>query len=238
MFKKLSLLLIVLALALPLGIASAQDEDRPTPGRHVARQLAEIIVDETDLAMSELLALLFEDDMTMAEIITANGGDVDVVATRTIEVITNRINEAVANGELPQERADQILENLEQSVYDGLNSELEPPRANLRDRLLRQHRNTLMQVIVDTTGLQPREILRELRVGGTLADMITANGGNVDTVIDTAIANATTEIQGWVAEERITQEQADDMIASLDTLFTEMVNHEFEPRNNPPSTDS
>ncbi|HRF96449.1 MAG TPA: hypothetical protein PLZ51_14685, partial [Aggregatilineales bacterium] len=41
----------------------------------------------------------------------------------------------------------------------------------------------IVQVVVDATGLDPQDLMQQLRDGATLADIITANGGDVNTVI-------------------------------------------------------
>ncbi len=90
------------------------------------------------------------------------------------------------------------------------------------DGLLRE----LINIVAEETGLEPQEIVGQVRAGSTLADIITANGGDVNSVVATAIANATEQINTAVSEGRITQEEADTMIASLETVFTNMVNRE------------
>ncbi len=82
----------------------------------------------------------------------------------------------------------------------------------------------VMVVIEEQTGLDPSEIRLQLQEGSTLADIITENGGDVDTVISEAVTAATERINQAVENERITQEKADEMIAELESIFTEAVN--------------
>lgn len=130
--KRFTLFTVMLAMmALMAGaVVSAQDDDttedkRGKPGRGF-RGHSEIILDATGLTGIELREAL-RDGETIAELITANGGDVDSVVTALVEEATTRINEHVEAGRLPQERADEILDGLEENITARLDGTFEPP---------------------------------------------------------------------------------------------------------------
>ena len=82
----------------------------------------------------------------------------------------------------------------------------------------------LMLAIANATDLEPGDIMRALRDGKTLADVITENGGSVDAVIASAVAAETSFINGHVELGQISREDADQRIAGLGDEFTQMLN--------------
>jgi uncharacterized protein (DUF433 family) len=219
---------LVGTMALGAGIAGAQDERPPQrPGAGAIRALVEIVVQETGMEPQVIIAQV-QAGTPLAEIITASGGDVDTVIDAAVSAATERINAALARGALSEEQAGRMLTNLEEVVTRAVNGELFPNRPEGRGRGARvRAAPTLVEAAAAETGLDVRNILQQLRDGSTLADIITGNNGSVDNVISSAVADATEQINAAVAESRLTQEQADELIASLETVFTDAVNGEL-----------
>ena len=63
-----------------------------------------------------------------------------------------------------------------------------------------------------------------LRDGQSLADVATAQGVDVQTVIDTLVNAVKEHLDEAVANERLTQEEADAKLAEITERITEMVN--------------
>lgn len=84
------------------------------------------------------------------------------------------------------------------------------------------------EIITEATGLTQSEIRDAIQDGSTVAELIEANGGDVDSVIAELVAEATTHINEKVDEGRITQEQADERIAELDEQILSRLNGTFE----------
>lgn len=217
--------------ALGAGIVGAQDTTAPErPGAGAVRALIEIVVEETGLEPEEIITQL-QEGTPLADIISASGGDVDAVVSAAVSAATDRINTAVTEGRITQEQADHILADLEDVVTRAVNGELLPNRPGNRGvgARLRAARS-LIEAAATETGLAVRDIMRELRSGSTLADIISANNGSVDNVVASAVADATEQINAAVTEGHLTQEQADELIASLQTVFTDAVNGELPER--------
>lgn len=83
-------------------------------------------------------------------------------------------------------------------------------------------------VILEATGLTSDELRTAIQDGATIADLITANGGNVNAVIGEHVVEAMAHINEGVAEGRLTQEQADEIITGLGERITERFNGTFE----------
>lgn len=219
---------------LALGVTAVSAQDTATidqPG--VLRQVVEIVAVETGLEPAEIVAQVREGS-TVADIITDNGGDVEAVKAELVIVVTDRVNTAVANGSMIQERADTLLSNLDNLVTRALNGELRPANNPNRPNMANRARVTavagrdLIQAVAEETGLYQMNILRQARNGATLATIITDNGGSVDNVIAIAVLSATEQINTALAEGKLTQAQADALLERLEATMTNAVNGELE----------
>lgn len=254
--KKIGILLVVIATALTVGVASAQDgngngngggngrggfrsPDRPgrlgllgdPPGIGLRLNLAEIVADHLGIELRELLIEL--QDQTLAEVIEAYGGDVDQITADLITQVTERVNAAVADGTITQERADALLANLEEAVQDALSGD--GARFGLGARLRGQlgqdrpragqffgrldARHPLMNGVMDATGLNGRELMQALSDGSTLAELISANGGDPSAVVADALAQATERVNLAVENGNLTQDQATEIIEGLQAFY-------------------
>jgi hypothetical protein len=231
--RKFLLVLALLSLFM-LGIASVGAQDTTTQpglmgrgGRQpgAIRQVVNIVADETGLQPRDILMQL-RDGLTLADVITANGGSVDQVIADSVAQLTANINQAVTDGKMTQERADQALSNLQDVVTRGINGELFPNRLD-RGAVRGSAQRILVDTVADSTGLTAPQILQETRGGSTLAEVITANGGDVDAVVSSAVASATAQINAAVTEGRLGQEQADQLLTNLPDLYTAAVNGEL-----------
>jgi uncharacterized protein YidB (DUF937 family) len=225
--KRLALILTVLStMSVIVGISSAQDEaNRRDVRGGLVREVIQAASDETGLEPSEILAQLAPDGATLADVIVANGGSVDAVINTAVNSATERINEAVANGNATQERADKLLANLEQLITDGINGEFS---FNAGTNPRRDIERALITSITESTGMNAQSIIQEIRNGSTLADVIVDNGSSVDEVLASAMAISTERVNGWVENERITQEQADEILTGLEQVYTDILNGEVE----------
>jgi polyhydroxyalkanoate synthesis regulator phasin len=88
---------------------------------------------------------------------------------------------------------------------------------------------TVINVVADETGLEPQDILGQLRDGLKLTDIITANGRDVNQVITDSVAKLTDEINQAVSDGKMTQDRADHLLSNLQDVVTRGVNGELFP---------
>jgi hypothetical protein len=215
-------------LIVAVSVVGAQDTSETQPLQRPegpVRTLIGIVGEATGLETREILRQL-GDGSTLADIITANDGDVDQVVAETVALLTDNINQGVADGSITQERADNLLATLEDVVTRAVDGELFPNRLD-QSAIATAARRILIQATADATGLQSEDITRQLRDGSTLAELITANGADVNTVLNDAVAAATEQINAAVAEGRLGQVQADRLLANLPDLYNTAVNGEL-----------
>lgn len=180
------------------------------------------ITEQTGLNLREVLEQV-RGGQTLADVIEANGGDVQAVAATIVSDISANLDQRVAEGQIPAELAERVQGNLDQIVNNALsgggqrmrNANVDPQQA-------------LTQAMSDTLGLDRRELFEQLRDGQTPAEVISANGGDVQAVVDSAIATSTERINAAVTNGVMTQEQADEMLAQLPEVYDQIVNEGFQ----------
>lgn len=82
--------------------------------------------------------------------------------------------------------------------------------------------------VTEATGLERDDIVAQLAEGKTLADIITANGGDVEAVKAELLAPLQERAAAAVEAERITQERADELLASASERIDTLLNRVFE----------
>lgn len=228
--KRLVLISMILsAMAVMVGMVSAQDDPTRSEVRSgLIREVLQATSAEIGLPVSDILVQMQPEGATLADVIEANGGSVDAVVTASVASATDRINQAVVDGNATQEQADKLLTNLDQFITDGINGDL-PFTGDANPR--RNMSRILILAIADETGLDADEVIQQVTIANNFEEVIAANGGSVENVIASAIAMVTERINEGVANDRLTQEQADDLLASLEQSFTDILNGEFERPN-------
>ncbi|NWG15957.1 MAG: hypothetical protein HXY41_04920 [Chloroflexi bacterium] len=217
--RKLLIAVVVIGmLALGVSAAGAQGERAPRrPGVDITREVINAIAEAVGLKPVELVQQL-RDGASLNEVITAQGGDVAAVQAEVTNILTERVNEAVANGKLTQERADQLIERLGTAVERVFSGEV-------RDGLTeRSAQVAVLQMAAEQTGLTRAELMAELRAGNSLADVLTANGVDVNAFIDEAVTKLDTQLDKLVENGRLAQERADELLANFRERLTERIN--------------
>jgi polyhydroxyalkanoate synthesis regulator phasin len=82
-----------------------------------------------------------------------------------------------------------------------------------------------LDVVATTLGITTDEVRTALESGQTIADLAVSKGKTAQDVIDAVVAEATTKITAEVTAGKLTQDQADKLIAGLTKVTTDFVNN-------------
>ncbi len=218
------------------------------------------VAQQTGLTTDEIIAAV-HGGQTVADLVKSKNGDLQAVIDATVKAATDKITAAVTAGTLTQAQADKLTASLTQIVTNAVNGKL-PPMIGMmggfgpwngphrgpmggwgmdgRDWGMNGRgmgmsgNDVLFAAITNATQLKPRDLMRQLRGGKTLADVITANGSTVDAVVNSAVAAETDFINGHVELGQISREDADQRIAGLKDQFTKMLSWSMPgPRRGP-----
>jgi polyhydroxyalkanoate synthesis regulator phasin len=124
------------------------------------------------------------------------------------------LDKLVQDGTITQAQEDAVIQALKDALpRDG--------RGELRERLLR----AAIKVSAETIGITPQELRAELQAGKSIAEVAAEHNVSVDDVKQALVDAATAKINEAVANGRITQERADNLIERLPALVERVVNH-------------
>lgn len=206
---------------------------RPNNGRGeriemgVFAEFVRVVTEMTGLTVQEI-AEQMKDGATLSEVITANGGNVDTVTQTVMDSLSSKLQEQVDAGNITSEQMTGIAETAEQRLTDWINGDAPLPRPdrpnNRREQVEQGVFGELARVVTETTGLTVQEIAQQIRDGATLAEVITANGGDVDSVVDSVLESLSTKLQEQVDEGNITGEQMTDIMDAAEQRLNDWMN--------------
>ena len=142
--------------------------------------------------------------------------------------LTQALDELVSNGTITQDQAN--------AVQDGV-------KAKRRD-IWAKHPHLgkkLLDTIAQKLGIDAKELVSELRSGKSIADVAGDKGVDPQSIIDELVASISGRIDQRVADDKMSQEQADVMKQNLSQRVTDFVNKSHGQHKKgaaPPSTEA
>ena len=224
-------LLIALAFtALGSAAVNAQGTSNSNAGNQVARRLMVALLRESAKTLNLRQAQILKELRTgtaLADVIKAHSGDVNAIQTAVKTTVTNQINQAVTNKRMQQTQADKLLAALDGALDKLLNAKW-PGVADRTAAVERQVRATSLAFLVRETAKQSnitqRELLKEIRSGKTLAQVATDHKADPNSIITAAVTDVTNRINQMVKNNRLSQADADKLIAALQPNLTQLMN--------------
>ena len=80
-----------------------------------------------------------------------------------------------------------------------------------------------LAVAAEVLGMSEEDLLAELQDGKSIADVAAEQGVDPQTIADAYVAQVAENLAQAVADEKITQEQADDMLSNIEEHAAEML---------------
>lgn len=195
-------------------------EGRPGEQGRPIVQLAQILVEQAGLELPNVMQSL-RDGKTLTTLIEEAGKEVAVVKQATIDVATIAINAAVSDGTLTQERADQMIANLETTIDRLLTGDLKP---GMEDGRGPRGGRRIAAAVAEATGLTVEEVRAEVDAGKTLADVLASKNITVETFVQEQLQPMKDHLAEEVTNGRITQAIADARLELARVELTERLN--------------
>jgi hypothetical protein len=138
------------------------------------------------------------------------------------QALKNRVDAAVAAGTLTKAQGDELKARITAD---------EVPLLGARGPGFGHHGHGFGHLGAAATylGVTEAALQTQLADGKTLADVAKAQGKTVDGLVSALVADEKTELAAAVSAGRLTQAQADDMLANAKQRFTDMVNGTMPP---------
>jgi hypothetical protein len=167
---------------------------------------------------------------TLADIAAANGSSGTAVVDSLVADLTEKLDGAVADERIDQEKADEILANATEKITTMVNStqdEIQALREAERAEKVAERearRAERQQNLADVIGIPFADIQAALQEGETtLAEIAAGQGVDLDTLVDGLVAPAAADLAEKVADGTLTQEEADERLANITERITEKV---------------
>lgn len=227
-FKKFTVVMVVvLALALGVGAASAQGGGGGSRGHEIAASgaLVNALAELTDMSSREVMSA-WEEGMTLEELAASYDISTDDLIAEATTNATAQLDARVELGRITQDEADALLATLTESFDEALTTPRELPTRPDGDQGLGlggRFDGDLVDSISEALGLTPAEITEQITAGATLGDILEAQGVDAQTIVDLVTAQAQERTAAAVEDGRITQEQADELLANLETHINDVL---------------
>ena len=210
---------------------SKVDRDRPDregknrKGFHVIGEVIESLGLE-----KETLRAGIESGQTLGEIAEANGIASESVMETIVSLITDRLNEAVAEGKITGEEALEKAVHIQERAEKIVNSPFGEGKAD-RDRPDREGKNRkgfhVIGEVIESLGLEKETLRAGIESGQTLGEIAEANGIASESVMETIVSLITDRLNEAVAEGKITGEEALEKAVHIQERAEKIVNSPF-----------
>ncbi len=175
--------------------------------------LASVIDEQTGLSQEDLRTRL-EGGESLADVIEAEGGDLEAVVTAALAGLDDKVETLVAAGRLESDQADDYKATAEQRVRDWLDGTNHGFRGKGRGRLGGKGHG-LITVVSEQTGVSVEDIRAKLTDGNSLADVIEEADGDLTAVTDAALAPFEGQLAAAIESGRVDADQADELRQSM-----------------------
>ena len=170
---------------------------------------ATAIEEQTGLSQDELRTRL-QGGESLADIIEAEGGDLEAVVTAALAGLDEKVDALVAAGRLESDQVDDYKAAAEQRVRDWLAGTYDGKRGKGRGRLGGKGVG-LISLVSEQTGVSTDDVRAKLADGQSLADVIEEAGGDLTAITDAAMEAYETRLTAAIEHGRISADQADEL---------------------------
>jgi uncharacterized coiled-coil protein SlyX len=182
-----------------------------------------------DLTRAQLRERL-EEGQSLADVARAENKSVDGLKRALLNDAEAQLDEAVEEGELTREQANEKLESLREKVDDFVEGDFEafgPPILGL------QHHGgpalvVNFEVAADYLGLTDAELRERLEEGQSLAEIARAENKSVDGLERALLRDAEQRLNDAVEDGELTRERANEMLERLRDKVEDVVERGFE----------
>ncbi|MFN0145123.1 MAG: hypothetical protein ACKVT1_01320, partial [Dehalococcoidia bacterium] len=140
------------------------------------------------------------------QVLTDNGKDPAAIQAQVLAELRTRLDQAVADGKLTEERADQAYAKAQEQLPAFMNSVPDGSHGGGQDGQRRGGGKGLMKSAAETIGIEIQALVEQVKAGQTIAAVATAHNVAPQTVIDNAVAAANARIDQAVADGKLTPE--------------------------------
>ena len=233
MAKKIAIGLAIAILVAAVGVGAVFAQETISPARELASiaqgcggrggrggprgEHLEVVAEALGMTGDEVREAV-SGGQTIAELAEAQGVPLQDVADALVAAETERLQQAVEDGRLTQEEADEKLARMEENILERLESgERGPGGPGGHGGQRGEH----LDVVAETLGMTADEVREAVSGGQTIAELAEAQGVALQDVADALVAAKAEHLQQAVEDGRLTQEEADEKLAHMEENILE-----------------
>jgi len=148
----------------------------------------------------------------------------DELKTAIEETQNEMIDEGVAEGRLTEEQAERLKERIEERGFLG-----PLDRFGIRAHVRGQVGGLTVEAAATVLDVELDELLDELKDGKTMAEVAEDQGMSVEQFTEALLSQVKAQLDGLVAEGKLTQEQADQILQRTENNIDGIVNAQPGP---------
>ena len=220
--RRITSVLLVLGLLAGIGtavaVAKAPGKAKPRAAKVQQRGLlpaAAAYLGVTPVALRTEL----RSGKSLAQVASAKGKSVDGLKTALVAAIKMKVDAAKAAGKLDAARADRLLQRAPQLVERLVNAK---PRA--RAQRAKGARGGLLKAAATYLGVTNAQLVTDLRVGKSLAQVATAKSKSVDGLKQALLAALKQKVDAAVAAGRLDAARAQKLLERAPAHIERLVN--------------
>ncbi|MEE8345889.1 MAG: hypothetical protein V3S20_00945 [Dehalococcoidia bacterium] len=145
----------------------------------------------------------------------------DELQTAIDEARDETLDEAVDEGLLTEEQAERLLDRA------GKGGFMFPPRQRDGDGQVRKASGLIAEAVVEVLGIQKEEIKEARMDGQSLAEIADGQGMSAEDLSAALLGQVQAQLDDLVSDERITQEQADNIFERLEESIGDLIAGEY-----------
>jgi hypothetical protein len=170
------------------------------------------------------LSAKLRDGQSLADVAKAQSKDVAGLKTAILDAAKADLDKAVADKKLTQSQADDIANGLKSHIDDIVNGSVKLRSRGPGGPGMRFGFGADTAAAAKYLGLDESALRDKLRAGQSLADVAKAQSKGVQGLEDAIVASQKARLDQAVSEKKLTQSQADDMLAELKSHVDDLVN--------------
>lgn len=200
--------------------------------------LTEVLTETLGLSGSEIRESL-ADGKSLADIAADQGVALEDLKAAILDSAQERLDQAVLDGKIDQERADAVAARMAEGIDEHLNRTFDGER---RGPFGHRHgangqgmndRGENVAELAEFLGLTTEEIREAREDGQTMAEIAAEQGISEEALVDFLVGQVQERLDGAVESGKIDADKVDDMLAAIEERIEERVNAEELGRGGP-----
>ena len=194
--------------------------------------LVDATAEVTGLTVEDVIAAL-QEGQTFAQIAEEAGMAPQAIVDAFLTDREAALDDAVADGRLTQEQADQMLEEMAERISERLEQPWtpHPSKRGQMDGRGGMRGSSLVDATAEVTGLTVEDVIAALQEGQTFAQIAEEAGMAPQAIVDAFLTDREAALDDAVADGRLTQEQADQMLEEMAEHASEHLEQPWTPRS-------